>query len=123
MTTKTRAAWEDVRISLVFPRAHWKRVTVIRVERRTTKRSRGEARFEERYTLQCGCGKKWRIDSKQFNRANVKDCGSECAMRNPGPTPQEVLMEVIDDGYSEEWELGVGVRRVIRAAKAHGWKV
>lgn len=116
---KTRAAWEDVRISLVFPRAHWKRVTVIRVERRTTKRSRGEARFEERYTLQCDCGKKWRIDSKQFNRATEKDCGSECAMRNPGPTPQDILWSSPVDSNT----LTILCKAIVRAAKAHGWKV
>lgn len=120
--TRTRAAWEDVRISLVFPRAHWKHVTVIRVERRTTRKSRGEARFEERYTLVCECGRKWRVGSEEFNRNSVKDCGSECKLRDPGLTPQEVLETVILASESDDFDLTTGVRVVVRAAKAHGWK-
>lgn len=114
----TRSAWEDVRVSLVFPRSRWQHVKVIRVERRTTKSNRRNATFDERYTLECDCGKKWRVGAAKFDRRNVKDCGSGCGLHNPGRTPQEILSYSYEE--MDDKQLCIAI---IRAAKAHGWKV
>lgn len=118
--TKTRATWQDIRPTLVFPRTHWKQVTVIRVQRRTTKQSRAAATFEERYTLQCDCGRKWVVESKDFNRSNVKDCGKDCRLYALGMKPEEILMGRY--GVFDRAEAHKIAMAVWRAAKAHGWK-
>lgn len=116
----TRSAWEEVRVSLVFPRSRWRHVKVIRVERRTTKSNRRNATFDERYTLECACGMKWRVNASVFDRRNVKDCGTECRLRDPGPTPQDVLRDGPYLGLDDPTAL---CKSIVRAAKAHGWKV